>query len=160
MKSILKSFIITSLFVLATINTFSQTASKEVSITASGSGKTLEDAKQASLRSATEQAFGAFISSKKEMFNAYLVQFVNSSDFLMGCGQGYKSFGDIVPITNKFTGGAENSVFHTGAAKIGNLEKVNDNPPYDGGYNGGGRVTSGPKTADKAAKARRKKRNQ
>jgi len=73
MKSFLKSVIITSLFVLATTNTFSQTASKEVSITASGSGKTLEDAKQAALRSATEQAFGAFISSKTEMFNDHVV---------------------------------------------------------------------------------------
>jgi len=73
MKSILKSVIITSLFVLAATNTFSQTASKEVSITASGSGKTLEDAKQAALRSATEQAFGAFISSKTEMFNDQVV---------------------------------------------------------------------------------------
>ncbi len=73
MKSLLKSVIITILFVLATINTFSQTASKDVSITASGSGKTLEDAKQAALRSATEQAFGAFISSKTEMFNDQVV---------------------------------------------------------------------------------------
>ena len=73
MKSFLKSFFITSLFVLATTNTFSQTANKEVSITASGSGKTLEDAKQAALRSATEQAFGAFISSKTEMFNDQVV---------------------------------------------------------------------------------------
>ena len=73
MKSLFKSVIITSLFVLATTNTFSQTASKEVSITASGSGKSLEDAKQAALRSATEQAFGAFISSKTEMFNDQVV---------------------------------------------------------------------------------------
>jgi hypothetical protein len=73
MKSLFKSVFITSLFVLATTNTFSQTASKEVSITASGSGKMLEDAKQAALRSATEQAFGAFISSKTEMFNDQVV---------------------------------------------------------------------------------------
>ena len=73
MKSIFKSVIITSLFVLGTTNTFSQTASKEVSITASGSDKTLEDAKQAALRSATEQAFGAFISSKTEIFNDQVV---------------------------------------------------------------------------------------
>ena len=67
--------IIVSIFfiLLATTNTFSQTANKEVSITASGSGKTLEDAKQAALRSATEQAFGAFISSKTEMFNDQVV---------------------------------------------------------------------------------------
>ena len=75
-KIMIKSFkIIVSIFfiLLATTNTFSQTASKEVSITANGSGKTLEDAKQAALRSATEQAFGAFISSKTEMFNDQVV---------------------------------------------------------------------------------------
>ncbi len=58
---------------MSTTNTFSQTASKDVSITASGSGKTLEDAKQSALRSAIEQAFGAFISSKTEMFNDQVV---------------------------------------------------------------------------------------
>lgn len=58
---------------LATTTGFSQTDSKDVSITSSGSGKTLEDAKQAALRSATEQAFGAFISSKTEMFNDQVV---------------------------------------------------------------------------------------
>ena len=52
---------------------FAQTDSKDVSITSSGSGKTLEDAKQAALRSSTEQAFGAFISSKTEMFNDQVV---------------------------------------------------------------------------------------
>ena len=75
-KIMMKSLkIIVSIFfiLLATTNTFSQTASKEVSITASGSGKTLEDAKQSALRSATEQAFGAFISSKTEMFNDQVV---------------------------------------------------------------------------------------
>lgn len=56
-----------------TTNVFSQTDDKDVSIIASGSGKTLEDAKQAALRSATEQAFGAFISSKTEMFNDQVV---------------------------------------------------------------------------------------
>jgi hypothetical protein len=50
-----------------------QTADKDVSITSSGSGATLEDAKQVALRSATEQAFGAFISSKTEMFNDQVV---------------------------------------------------------------------------------------
>ena len=52
---------------------FAQTDSKDVSITSSGSGKTLDDAKQAALRSSTEQAFGAFISSKTEMFNDQVV---------------------------------------------------------------------------------------
>jgi hypothetical protein len=50
-----------------------QSENKDVIITASGSGKTLEDAKQSALRSATEQAFGAFISSKTEMFNDQVV---------------------------------------------------------------------------------------
>ena len=57
----------------ASTNTFSQTASKEVSITASGSGKTQDEAKQSALRSAIEQTFGAFISSKTEMLNDKVV---------------------------------------------------------------------------------------
>jgi hypothetical protein len=52
---------------------FAQEPSKDVTITASGSGKTLEEAKQTALRSATEQAFGAFISSKTEIFNDQVV---------------------------------------------------------------------------------------
>lgn len=55
------------------ISVFAQTDNKDVSITSSGSGKTLEEAKQAALRSATEQAFGAFISTKTEMFNDQIV---------------------------------------------------------------------------------------
>jgi hypothetical protein len=97
--------------------------------------------------------------NKKEMFNAYLVQFVNSNDFLMGCGQGYKEFGDVVPSTDKFMGGGSDDVYNAGADKIGKLEQVDDNEPPTGGYEGGGRATSGPKTAAKAAKARRKKRS-
>jgi hypothetical protein len=50
-----------------------QDESKDITIKASGSGKTLEDAKQAALRSSTQQAFGAFISSKTEIFNDQLV---------------------------------------------------------------------------------------
>jgi hypothetical protein len=72
MKS-LKSILSMLFILLATTNGFSQTDSKDVSITSSGSGKTLEDAKQAALRSSTEQAFGAFISSKTEMFNDQMV---------------------------------------------------------------------------------------
>lgn len=59
------------LFIVPSAN--AQEANKDVSITSSGSGKTMEDAKQAALRSATEQAFGAFISSKTEMFNDQVV---------------------------------------------------------------------------------------
>jgi hypothetical protein len=65
LKTILSIFFI----LLTTTNGFSQTDGKDVSITSSGSGKTQEDAKQAALRSATKQVFGAFISSKTEMFN-------------------------------------------------------------------------------------------
>ena len=61
------------LIVFTAKNGFSQTNNKDVTITSSGSGKTLEDAKQAALRSATEQAFGAFISTKTEMFNDKVV---------------------------------------------------------------------------------------
>jgi hypothetical protein len=72
MKS-LKSILSMLFILLATTNGFSQTDNKDVSITSSGIGKTLEDAKQAALRSSTEQAFGAFISSKTEMFNDQVV---------------------------------------------------------------------------------------
>ena len=52
---------------------YAQDDNKDVIIKASGSGKTLDDAKQAALRSSTQQAFGAFISSKTEIFNDQLV---------------------------------------------------------------------------------------
>jgi hypothetical protein len=56
-------------------------------------------------------------------------------------------------------GGGSDDVYNAGADKIGKLEKVDDTEPTMGGYEGGGRATSGPKTAAKAAKARRKKRS-
>ncbi|MFM2195282.1 MAG: hypothetical protein RL092_882 [Bacteroidota bacterium] len=52
---------------------FSQEQSKDVTITATGSGSTQSEAKQMALRGATEQAYGAFISSKTEIFNDQLV---------------------------------------------------------------------------------------
>lgn len=55
------------------LNANAQTDNKNVTIITSGSGKTIEDAKQTALRSATEQAFGAFISSKTEIFNDQVV---------------------------------------------------------------------------------------
>jgi TonB family protein len=73
MKSILKSIIITSLFVFSQQTVFAQDADKTVAITVSGSGKTQEDAKQSALRSAIEQAFGAFISTKTEVLNDQLI---------------------------------------------------------------------------------------
>jgi len=69
----IKSIIITLIFSFLGFGLYAQTGSKDVFITSSGSGKTLEEAKQAALRSATEQAFGAFISSKTEMFNDQIV---------------------------------------------------------------------------------------
>lgn len=58
---------------LITTNSFSQKNNDNVSIIASGSGTTLNDAKQNALRSATEQAFGVFISSNTEIFNDQVV---------------------------------------------------------------------------------------
>ncbi len=72
MKSI-KKYLIAMLWLLMPVMLIAQSENKDVSIVASGSGGTLEDAKQAALRSATEQAFGAFISSKTEMFNDVVV---------------------------------------------------------------------------------------
>ena len=72
MKSIRKCFI-AMLWLLMPLMLLAQPENKDVTIVASGSGGTLEDAKQAALRSATEQAFGAFISSKTEMFNDVVV---------------------------------------------------------------------------------------
>lgn len=69
----LKPIFASLFFVFLTLGLFAQTDNKDVSITTSGSGKTLEEAKQAALRSAIEQAFGAFISSKTEMFNDQVV---------------------------------------------------------------------------------------
>ena len=47
---------------------------KTVTLTVSGSGQTLEESKTNALRSAIEQAFGAFISSKTEILNDNLVK--------------------------------------------------------------------------------------
>jgi len=46
---------------------------KTVTITVSGSGKTQDEAKQSALRSAIEQAFGAFISAKTEILNDQVI---------------------------------------------------------------------------------------
>lgn len=47
---------------------------KSVTLTVSGTGKTLEEARLNALRSAIEQAFGAFISSKTEILNDKLIK--------------------------------------------------------------------------------------
>jgi hypothetical protein len=46
---------------------------KTVTLVVSGQGKTQDEAKQSALKSAIEQAFGAFISTKTEMFNDQVV---------------------------------------------------------------------------------------
>lgn len=53
---------------------FSQDQDKTVTLTVSGQGKSSEEAKQIALRSAIEQAFGTFISSKTEILNDNLVK--------------------------------------------------------------------------------------
>lgn len=47
---------------------------RTVTLTVTGTGKTIEEAKQNALRSAIEQAFGTFISSKTEILNDNLVK--------------------------------------------------------------------------------------
>ena len=59
MKYILQFAIITALNLM-----YSQTTENIVTLTTSGTGKTIEEAKNNALRSAIEQAFGAFISSQ------------------------------------------------------------------------------------------------
>jgi hypothetical protein len=53
---------------------YSQTTGNIVTLTTSGTGKTIEEAKNNALRSAIEQAFGAFISSKTEILNDEIVK--------------------------------------------------------------------------------------
>jgi hypothetical protein len=73
MKSKLTIFLTSITFIFLQQIVFSQDADKTVFITVSGSGKTQDDAKQSALRSAIEQAFGAFISSKTEILNDKVV---------------------------------------------------------------------------------------
>jgi hypothetical protein len=66
-----KAILYIALFYSFTINAQED---KTVTLTVSGTGKTIEDAKTNALRSAIEQAFGAFISSKTEILNDNLVK--------------------------------------------------------------------------------------
>ena len=72
MKTIIKSILITVAFVFSLQTTYAQ-EDKTVTLTVSGTGKTLEEARTNALRSAIEQAFGTFISSKTEIFNDQVV---------------------------------------------------------------------------------------
>jgi hypothetical protein len=70
MKKIL--LLLIALFLSLAIN--AQDSDKTVTLTVSGTGNTLEEAKNNALRSAIEQAFGAYISSKTEILNDNLVK--------------------------------------------------------------------------------------
>jgi hypothetical protein len=73
MNLILKTIFIVSLLVFSQQIAFAQEA-KTVTLVVSGQGKTQDEAKQNALRSAIEQAFGTFISSKTEILNDNLVK--------------------------------------------------------------------------------------
>ncbi len=73
MKPVIKSILISCFFILSFLNANAQD-DKTVTLVVSGSGKTQEEAKQNALRSAIEQAFGAFISSKTEILDDTLVK--------------------------------------------------------------------------------------
>ena len=66
-----KSLLLIALFFSLIINAQED---KSVILTVTGTGKTIEEAKNNALRSAIEQAFGAFISSKTEILNDNLVK--------------------------------------------------------------------------------------
>ncbi len=73
MKNFIKCILLTFVF----FSCFTLTAQKDdkiVTLVVSGQGKTQEEAKQSALRSAVEQAFGTFISSKTEILNDNLVK--------------------------------------------------------------------------------------
>ena len=61
------------LFLLISFNIFAQD-DKTVTLVVNGQGKTQDEARQNALRSAIEQAFGAFISSKTEILNDKLIK--------------------------------------------------------------------------------------
>ena len=74
MKAILRIIFIANLLVFSQQIVFAQDADKTITLVVSGQGKTQDEAKQNALRSAIEQAFGTFISSKTEILNDNLVK--------------------------------------------------------------------------------------
>ena len=67
-----KNVFFIALFLSIAIN--AQDSDKSVTLTVSGTGKTIEEVKNNALRSAIEQAFGAFITSKTEILNDNLIK--------------------------------------------------------------------------------------
>ena len=65
-----KSLLLIALFFSLIINAQED---KSVILTVTGTGKTIEEAKQSALRSAIEQAFGAFISTRTEILNDAII---------------------------------------------------------------------------------------
>jgi len=61
------------ILLIGTYNVKSQSEDRDITLTVRGSGQTLEDSKQNAFRSAIQQAFGAFISSKTEMLNDRII---------------------------------------------------------------------------------------
>ncbi len=70
----MKKILLTILFAFAFLANAEAQDDKTVTLVVSGSGKTQEEAKQNALRSAIEQAFGTFISTKTEILNDNLVK--------------------------------------------------------------------------------------
>lgn len=73
MKPILKSILITALFIFSQQILIAQD-DKVVTLTVSGQGKTVEEAKTNGFRSAIEQAYGVYISSKTEILNDKIIK--------------------------------------------------------------------------------------
>lgn len=73
MKKTFTLFLIFISLIINNTNLFCQEPDKSVTITTSGSGKTKDEAIQIALRSAIEQAFGAFISTKTEILNDKII---------------------------------------------------------------------------------------
>jgi hypothetical protein len=73
MNLFLKSIFIITIYLISQQTIFAQDNDKLVSIVVSGTGKTQEEAKDLALRSAIEQTFGTFISTKTELLNNRLL---------------------------------------------------------------------------------------
>jgi hypothetical protein len=74
MLQYLKTLTLLTLTLAATLATYAQNATDTVSLVVSGQGATLEEARTNALRSAIEQTYGTFISTKTELLNDSLVK--------------------------------------------------------------------------------------
>ena len=83
MNAMLKSFIITSLFTFSSLFVFAQDVEKDIIITASGRGKSKEDAKRAALKSTIDQVIDVFFPSKLELLKDQFIK-----DQIIAAGNG------------------------------------------------------------------------